>query len=127
MKGKADSESAKNEAFSESVVSEYTESYEVESGDQELWERHKRGRREAYKERGSVIQRLQSGENIEIPYHSRTHRDHLEYSKKTEKKAKQKPVAIDVAIPSIVSVENLARLLGVRLGKLLVLSRITIA
>ncbi|OCB84214.1 initiation factor 2 [Sanghuangporus baumii] len=110
--------STKSEAYPEPVVSEYTETYETEFIGQDGRYKQRRSRRENYKERGSVIQRLQSGENIEIPYHSRTHRDHLGQAKRHTKKPKEKLVAIDVAIPSIVSVENLSRLLDVRLETL---------
>ncbi|KAL5511687.1 IFM1 [Sanghuangporus vaninii] len=111
-------DSAKSEAYPEPVVSEYTETYGTEFVGQDGRDKQRRARRENYKERGSVIQRLQSGENIEIPYHSRTHRNPLDQAKRHTKKPKEKSVAIDVAIPSMVSVENLSRLLGIRLETL---------
>ncbi|KAL5529260.1 hypothetical protein ACEPAG_5245 [Sanghuangporus baumii] len=110
-------DSMNSEAYPEPAVSEYTEAYETEFS-QDGRDKQRRARRDNYKERGSVIQRLQSGETIEIPYHSRTHRDYLDQAKRHTKKPKEKLVAIDVAIPSMVSVENLSRLLDIRLETL---------
>ncbi|KAL5490258.1 IFM1 [Sanghuangporus weigelae] len=111
-------DSTKSEAYPEPVVSEYTEAYDTEYNGQDGRDKQRRARRENYKERGSVIQRLHSGETIEIPYHSRTHRDHLDQAKRHTKKPKEKSVTIDVAIPSMVSVEKLSRLLDIRLETL---------
>lgn len=78
--------------------------------------RSKRSRRGAFKERGSLVERLNAGDNIEIPSHSRAEVS-PETAKKARKKSKSsKPINIDIAIPSIISVGNFARLLGVSLG-----------
>ncbi|KAH8117298.1 hypothetical protein DFH11DRAFT_998817 [Phellopilus nigrolimitatus] len=80
-------------------------------------ERNKRGQRDSFKLRGSVVERLRMGGAVEIPKHSRMHEDRMEAVKKAKKKPRAiRSVSLDVAIPSIVSVGNLARLLGVRLG-----------
>ncbi len=76
--------------------------------------RHK----DQYKERGSLVQLLHSdiGEGLEIPKHQR-----FAVSQNVGKRQKAsmkvfKPVSVDVFIPTVVSVQNLARLLDVRLG-----------
>lgn len=83
-----------------------------------MGERHKRGQRDSFKLRGSVVERLRLGESVEIPKHSRINEDRLESTIKPKKRNTViKPVNPNVTIPSVVSVGNLSRLLGVRLGR----------
>ena len=76
-----------------------------------------RQRRVGYKERGSLVTRID--ENIAISSHSRTSTHHPQFKATKLRKKKtlqEKKIAVDVYIPSTVSVGMLARLLNVRLG-----------
>ena len=73
--------------------------------------------RETFKARGSLISRI--GDDVAIPSHSKapTLRSRVDAAKARKKLAfLEKKVAVDVFIPSTVSVGTLARLLNVRLG-----------
>ncbi len=77
-----------------------------------------RSKRSQFKERGSLVSRL-AGE-VEIPAYSRVSviRPAGKEKEKLEKAPKLvKQVNVDVYIPSVVSVGNLAKLLNVKLGK----------
>jgi hypothetical protein len=76
-----------------------------------------RQRRVGYKERGSLVTRID--ENIAISSHPRTSTHHPQFKATKLRKKKvlqEKKIAVDVYIPSTVSVGMLARLLNVRLG-----------
>ncbi|THH11829.1 hypothetical protein EW145_g396 [Phellinidium pouzarii] len=90
------------------------------SDDRKVGVRYRRGQRESFKSRGSVIERLRLGESVEIPKHSRISEDRIEMTaaKTTKRNMVIQPVNADVTIPSVVSVGNLSRLLGVRLETL---------
>lgn len=79
-------------------------------------ERSRRSR-DKFKKHGSVTQSLALRRNERASSHSRVSESHTETTKTTKKKAKQaKVVHLDLYIPSIVTVGNLARLLNVRMG-----------
>ena len=105
----------KKENNSQKVISEY---YTDNLDNVQSRDRNRKGTRDSYKERGSLVERLRAGEEIEIPRHQRINNERLEAANRAVKrKHKQvKPATVDVHIPTIVSVGNLARLLGVRLG-----------
>ncbi len=78
-----------------------------------------RNKRSQYKERGSIISRLK--DEVVIPSHSRVTSSRSGIKEKEQKKntsKAHKPIHVDVFIPSVVSVGNLAKLLNVRLGTL---------
>lgn len=76
-----------------------------------------RSHRTAYKERGSLL--LQTNQDAAVPRHVK--RGSSENQVKARKKhIVEKQVSPDVYIPATVSVGTLARLLGVRLGKVVV-------
>ncbi|KAI5124384.1 hypothetical protein M0805_008987 [Coniferiporia weirii] len=82
-------------------------------------DRSRRGQRDSFKLRGSVVERLRLGQSVEIPKQSRVYEDRIEAARRYKKKVREiQPVNLDVAIPSIISVGNLSRLLGVRLEAL---------
>lgn len=85
-------------------------------GERETGVRARRPQREGLKTRGSVVERLKTGENIQIPRHSRVNTDKSNARKKKKRVKLVNPVNLDVFIPSVISVGNLAQLLGVRLG-----------
>ena len=82
--------------------------------------RARRPAREGIKERGSVVERLKTGGNVQIPRHPRINSGKSAANRKAKRaKAAAKLVNLDIFIPSIISVGNLAQLLGIRLGTLL--------
>lgn len=72
--------------------------------------------RKTFKERGSIASRIAEG--VTIPRHSRVKVTQVQKSKERERKVKRnvRKVNLDVFIPSVVSVGNLARLLDIRIG-----------
>lgn len=78
--------------------------------------RSRRPQREGLKTRGSVVERLKTGQSVQIPRHPRVNSEKFDARKKTKRVKEAKRVNLDVYIPSIISVGNLGQLLGVRLG-----------
>jgi translation initiation factor IF-2 len=76
-----------------------------------------RPHRTAYKERGSLL--LQVNQDAAVPRHLK-HGASERQIKAKKKRIVEKQVSPDVYIPTTVSVGTLARLLGVRLGKVIV-------
>ncbi len=80
--------------------------------------RYSKGARSTFKERGSILSRMD--EDVAIPSHSRV-RTSPNVAKGKEKrkvrKREDKVANLDIFIPSVISVGNLARLLKVRLGE----------
>lgn len=84
---------------------------------------HNRSTKDRYKSRGSIVSRLDRGKDAEIPLHSRVTKDRIDSSAK-EKRMKLKLLKkanMDVYIPNVITVGNLARLLNVRQGAVVVI------
>ncbi|OCH86556.1 initiation factor 2 [Obba rivulosa] len=84
--------------------------------------RPKYGKRDrSFKERGSVLSKI-GKDDVALPGRSRGREDNSKITEAQKKQKKTKPkevrMQVDIFIPSVVSVENLARLLKVRLETL---------
>ncbi|KAI0928636.1 hypothetical protein AcW2_004584 [Taiwanofungus camphoratus] len=73
-----------------------------------------------FKERGSILSKIKGNDDVAIGDHSRARLGNVIKDKEKRKKAAKtiKPVNLDLFIPSVVSVGNLAKLLKVRLDNL---------
>ena len=92
---------------------EYRNSFELDHSSESSSRRDLKG---SFKSRGSIVNRVMQGRDASIARGSKSTEDPFEASRK-KKKLPAKQISPDVMIPSIVSVENLSRILEVRLGK----------
>lgn len=111
-------DSQNEEHVQELVQTDIDEVVSVES-DAVSIQRPTKGSRGVFKERGSILSKMD--QDVAIPNYSRTRNPvYAVKGKGKERKAKKqdaKAPNLDIYIPSVISVGNLARLLNVRPGK----------
>lgn len=105
--------------ITEETEQESSSGYDSVSADNMSLDVHRpnKGAKPAHKARGSILARMNEG--VTLPSHSRTRNAVVSKGKEKEKKAKRQELKhknLDIYIPSVISVGNLARLLNVRLG-----------
>ncbi|CCL99325.1 uncharacterized protein FIBRA_01343 [Fibroporia radiculosa] len=92
------------------------------AGEPEVRIRSRSGKqaRKDFKERGSIVSKLSIGEDVTVSRQSRASGANAVREREKRKKAVRsaKPVNVDIFIPSVVSVGNLAKLLHIRLDTL---------